>query len=338
MLLKKWKNNQKGSTGVVAAYILALVVAISLVQNIFVAGQTLAAEEWARTNEHIAIEEIYFDQGYNLIITVTNIGAVDTQLVAVWVEPLDPQKPVRRYSVDLQLEIQETDDVLLPDSGQLLDIFEEFRVTVFTERGNQGYKKYQYRLSPFYDPSVGELGVFRIQWFYNKYASVQNPPDSQGQPVATAVSIDKSEDYITFYVNVTNVWNRPCAIRGDSFLGLPSIAPPQGGGTPNFFIVKNVNYTGTPTIVQDSVFDPIIIYPQETGQLMFAAIDSAAPDHEEWRWGNGYPFGTESTTEGSDIQVSLFFEAYKWSEGAYVPSGRMYGQTISTQATILVAD
>jgi len=106
--------------------------------------------------------------------------------------------------------------------------------------------KYEYRLSPFYNPSVGDLGVFRIQWFFSRYTSLQHPPDSEGQPINTAVSINKTDDYVAFYVNVTNVWNLPCSIAGASFLGLPSIAPPQGGGEPNFFIVKGVNYAGTP--------------------------------------------------------------------------------------------
>jgi hypothetical protein len=337
-LWRRWKESRKGSSALVVSYILALIIAISVVQNIVVSGQTLAAEEWARTNEHIAVDTIYFDEGYNLILTVTNVGAVNTHLVAVWVEPLDPQKPIMRYVIDQQLEIQETDNVVLRDSGQLLDIFDEFRVSVFTERGNIAYKKYAYRLSPFYNPAVGELGVFRIEWFFNKYASLQYPPNSEGQPVQTAVSIDKSEDYITFYVNVTNIWDRPCAITGDSFLGLPSIAPPQGGGAPNFYVVKGVNYTGIPSLLLDPVFEPIVVDPQGTVQIMFAAKGSLSAAREEWRWGNGYPFGAQSTTEGSDIQISLFFEAYKWEDDAYVPSGRLYGQTISTQATILVAD
>jgi hypothetical protein len=336
-LWKRWRKNRKGSSALVISYILALVIAISVVQNIVVSGQTLAAEEWARTNEHIAVDAIFFDEGYNLVLTVTNVGATDAHLVGVWVEPLDPRKSNMRYTIDLQLSIQETDNIVLLDSSQLLDIFEEFRVSVYTERGNLAYKKYTYRLSPFYDPAVGELGVFRIEWFFNKYASLQHPPNSDGQPIRSAVSINKSEDYLTFYVNVTNIWDRPCAITNESFLGLPSIAPPQGKGDPNFFIVKAVNYTGIPSILRDQVFDPIVVNPQETVQIMFAALDVSSAAQEEWRWGDGYPFGTESTTEGSDIQISLFFEAYKWQDEAYIPSGRLYGQTISTQATVLTA-
>jgi hypothetical protein len=334
---KKWRKNRKGSSALVVSYILALVIAISIVQNIVVKGQTLATEEWARTNEHVVLDTIYFDEGYNLVLTVTNVGAVHAHLVGVWVEPLDPRKPDLRYPIDLQLEIQDTDIVVLPDSGQQLDIFEEFQVTVYTERGNLAYKKYMYRLSPFYNPSVGELGVFRIEWFFSKYASLQHPPNSEGQPVQSGVSINKSEDYITFYVNVTNIWDRPCAIMIESFLGLPTIAPPQGAGDPNFFIVKGVNYTGIPSILCDPVFDPIVVNPQETAQIMFAALGTTSATREEWRWGNGYPFGAETSTEGSDIQISLFFEAYKWEDEAYIPSGRIYGQTISTQAVVLFA-
>ncbi len=317
---------------------MALVIGILVVQNIFVFGNTLTLEEWARTNEHIMIDSIYFDQGYNLIFNVKNIGAVETRLVAVWVEPLDPQKAIRRYTIDRHIEIQESDNIVLPDSGQLLDIFEEFRVTVFTERGNQAYRKYEYRLSPLYDPAVSDLGVFRIQWFFSKYTSLQNPPDIDGQPIADAVSINKFEDYVAFYVNVTNIWDRPCSVMGASFLGLPSIAPPQGGGEPNFFIVKGVNYDGTPTILLDPVFETVTVDPLGSVQIVFAAFGDSSSERGVWRWGNGYPFGTEHTTEGSDIKVSLFFEAYKLEGDVYVPSGRFYGQTISTQATILLAN
>jgi hypothetical protein len=233
--------------------------------------------------------------------------------------------------------VKETDKVTLADSGQVLDIFEDFRVTVFTDRGNLGYKKYSYYLSPFYDPQVGELGVFRISWFYSKFTSLQHPPDDNGQPVHDAGQINKTDDYVAFYVNITNVWDRPCAIEVDSFVGLPTIAPPQGGGAPNFFIVKNVSYNGTPSIIFDPVFTPVIVDSQDSVRLVFASLGSSLDERDDWRWGNGYPFGTETKTEGSDIQVSLFFEAYKLVNGTYIPSGRHYGQTISTQATVLLS-
>jgi hypothetical protein len=316
---------------------MALIVVVMLVQNVAIRGQTLATEDWQRTNEHIVIEDIYFDLSYNLKINVTNIGSVQTHLVAVWVEPLDPQKMIKRYIIDQYLDVKETEVVTLPDSEQVLDIFEDFRVTVFTERGNLVYKKYAYLLSPSYDPQVGEGGVFRISWFYSKFSSLQHPLDSEGQPVFDAVQINKSDDYIAFYINITNVWNRPCAIEANSFVGLPTIAPPQGGGAPNFFIVKNVSYDGTPSILFDPVFAPVIVAPQDSVRLVFAGLGSTVDERNDWRWGTGYPFGTETKTEGSDIQVSLFMEAYKLVNSTYIPSGRHYGQTISTQATVLLS-
>jgi hypothetical protein len=68
-LLKRFWRSQKGST-VVSTYILALILAISVVLNIFMLGGILTRDEWARTNEHISIDTIYFDQGYNLIFNV----------------------------------------------------------------------------------------------------------------------------------------------------------------------------------------------------------------------------------------------------------------------------
>ncbi|UCH02990.1 MAG: hypothetical protein JSV20_04225, partial [Candidatus Bathyarchaeota archaeon] len=167
---------------------MAMLVVVSLVQNVFLWGRTLSAEEWAHTNEHVSIDAMYFDLEYNLILEVTNVGSVQTHLV----EPLDPQKTIMRYPVDQYLEVKQTKEIVLPDSGQLLNIFEDFRVTVFTERGTFGYKRYSYETSPLYDPWVGELGVFRIAWFFSKYASIQYPPDGSGTPVADSVMINKT--------------------------------------------------------------------------------------------------------------------------------------------------
>jgi hypothetical protein len=317
---------------------MAMIVLISILQNVVLWGQTLTTEEWAQTNEHIAIEAMYFDQSYNLILEVSNVGAVRAHLVAAWVEPLDPVKPTMRYILDQYLEVQEIEEVILPDTGQLLDIFEECRVTVFTEWGNSGYQKYSYEMSPVYNPRVSELGVFRLSWFYSKFSSSQHRPDGEGQPIRDAVMINKTDDYVAFYVNVTNIWDRPCAIGSESFFGVPTIAPAQGQGEPNFFIVKDVDYDGTPSIIIDPVFEPIIVGAQNSVRLVFASEGTSPVDRDDWRWGNGYPFGTATVTESSDIQVSLFFEAYKWENGTFVPSGRIYGQTISTQATTLRAD
>jgi hypothetical protein len=330
-------RNQRGYGGVAVAIVMAMIVVVSLIQNVVIWGETLTTEEWAQTNEHVSIQAIYFDQGYNLILEVKNVGAVQTHLIAAWVEPIDPLKPIKRYVIDHYVEIQETETVVLLDSGQLLDIFEDCRVTVFTDKGNSAYRKYSYESSPLFDPRVSDLGVFRISWFFSKYSSGLYPP-VDGQPVADAVTINKSDTYVTFYINVTNIWDRPCAIGAESFVGLTTIAPAIGHGEPNFFIVKNVSYEGTPSILVDPVFQKIVVDSEESVLLLFACEGNTEEYRDQWRWGSSYPFGTEATTEGSDIQVSLFFEAYKLENGTAIPSGRSYGQTISTQATILLRD
>jgi hypothetical protein len=322
---------------VAVAVVMAMIVLITLFQNVIMWGDTISTEEWVRTNEHIMINAIYFDSEYNLLVDVLNVGASRSHLVAVWVEPMDPQKTVKRYEIDQYVEVQENEIVVLPDSGQMLNIFEEFQVTVLTESGNSGYKKYSYETSPLFDPRVGELGVFRVNWFFSKFTSTQHLPDGEGNPVDDAVMINKTDDYVAFYVNITNIWDRPCALEADSFVGLPSIAPAQGHGEPNFFIVKAVDYDGTPTILLDPSFEPIIVQPQEWVTVVFASEGTAESERDEWLWGNNYPFGTATTTEGSDIQVSLFFEAYKFDEYSFIPSGRRYGQTVSTQATVLLS-
>lgn len=332
-LLKRLVMNRRGHGGVAIAVILAVIFIISIFQNVIFWGETINTEEWVRTNEHITIEAIYFDSEYNLVIEVMNVGAVRSHLVAVWVQPLDPKKTVKRYVIDQYVEVRDTAVVVLPDSDQMLDIFEEFRVTVLTEGGNSGYSRYSYETSPLYNPWVSELGVFRVNWFFSKFSSLQHPPDSEGFPTSNAVMINKTDDYVAFFVNVTNIWDRTCAIEANSFIGLPTIAPAQGHGEPNFFIVKAIDYNGQPTILVDPVFELIRVDPMEWVILVFACEGTVATERDQWLWGNGYPFGTATTTEGSDIQVSLFFEAYKVKED--IPSGRHYGQTISTQAVVL---
>jgi hypothetical protein len=118
----------------------------------------------------------------------------------------------------------------------------------------------------------------------------------------------------------------------DSFLAFTSIAPPQGSGEPNFYIVKNVTYNGTPIIAAYNDSSPLIVLPNQSQVLMFASESEGIPD---WRWGQGYPFGSETTTQGSDIQICLFYEIYEDEE--YIPTGKYYGQTISTHAVTLGA-
>jgi hypothetical protein len=227
------------------------------------------------------------------------------------------------------LNIQTSKDIILDESIlNASNLHNVHKFTVITERGNSASYNYPQE-TPYILPEVYYLGVFGVDWFYSKYASKQNPPE--GSEVIDAAYIIKSEDYITFYMKVTNCFDRPCRIMSESFIAFTSLALPQGSGESSFFIVQNVTYGGTPMLTQYNDSAPLILYANQSQVLMFASEESAS---EDWRWGQGFPFGPETTTQSSDIQICLFYEIYE--DEALLPTGKYYGQTISTHAVTLV--
>jgi hypothetical protein len=330
---------------------MAIVVVVSLIQNIYMWNQSVSAEDRDRLKESIAIDHLYFNVNNDLIVNVRNTGSVDTHLVAVWIESLTVANETLRVITNEYVGTDQVKDIIIDETvlNPSVKITGQFIVTVFTERGNAVAEAYAFsEPSPVGSISqpLGHLGVFRVNWFYCRYSSSQNLPDPVEGPVVDVMSMNKSDDYVAFYFNVKNAWDHPCAIRADTFIALTSIAPPQGSGEPNFYIVDAVNYTlgNDPTIspYEESV-NKIILYPNRTRVLIFACESADGqgnnPENEEWRWGDGYPFGPETKTEGSGIQVSLFFEVYDFDieTEQWVPSGKYFGQTISTQAMLMGA-
>jgi hypothetical protein len=321
---------------------MAMIVVFSLIQNVYMWNQEVSAEDRVRLNEVIAIDLIYFDVYNDLIIDVRNTGSVDSHLVAVWIESMTAPNEIHRFSVDEYVPSDLTKAVELPSEAvnTTFTFIDEFKVTVFTEFGNSVTETYTFQEpSPLGSSSqpLGQLGVFRINWFYCRYSSLQNPAHPIDGPVVDAMMLNKTEEFVAFYLKIKNAWDHPCTIQSDSFLALTSIVPPVG--QPNFFLVQAVEYPsdGTdPTItIYDEITNPVILYPNQTSVLVFASEES---EDDNWKWDDtGYPFGSETTTEGSGIQIALIFEAYEFDseEGQWVPSGQYLGQTISTQAILL---
>jgi hypothetical protein len=321
-----------------------MILVVALVQNVYIWGQTLTTEEADRAHESIIIPEIYTINSSTLVIVVKNTGSVDAHLVGVWVEPLAAPNATQRLTIDVVLESDQISEVILDNTrlSNYVTFTDDFILTVFTEKGTSSTKTYEFTLPSPFGSSVylGQLGVLRVNWFYSRYSSVQHPPHPTEGAVTEAVTILKSDDYVAFFVKLKNAWDHPVRIRGASFFSLTSIAPPQGADEPNFYLVQDVEYTNksTPIITPyDETSSPLIIYPDETRVLIFACEGIG---DDEWRWGGtGYPFGSETITEGSGIQVSTFFEAYDFDldEKQWFPTGQYFGQTISTQATLLLA-
>jgi hypothetical protein len=323
---------------------MAMIVIVSLVQNIFIRNQQVTDHDRERLQELLLIEQVFFDVNENLVISVRNTGAVDAQAVAVWIDPISSSNETQRFIVNSFIGIDQLQEIVLthPTVNALVSITDEFVVTIFSERGNAIAKTYTFREpSPVGhdNPPLGHLGIFRVNWFYCRYSSSQLPPHPLDGPVVEAMQMNKSEDYVAFYIKLKNAWDHPCKVTTESFLAFTSIAPPQGSGEPNFFIVNDVDYSDSaddPLITPyNDETNPIVLYPNQTRILIFAAEGIDEPD--TWRWDNGYPFGPETKTEGSGIQATVFFEIYDYEaeEGRWVPSGKYAGQTISTQAVIL---
>jgi len=343
-------RNRKGGAEVAIAIILAMVVAVSYVHNILIWGQFLNDEDRDRLNEKIEIEVVRFESG-KLVVYVRNVGSVTAHIVAIYLWPKDSKKEAYRYNIG---NITEDKERFFLEPGESKDVWpyvgsigftstDKFVVSVVTERGNLATRTYVYGPGGGASPEVGELGVFRTNWFYSNYSSIQT-----GGLQRFAVVIEKTDDYVAFYINITNVWDRPCGIRPDSFLALNSLKPSTV--QPNFYIVKNVTYnlknpkkstiTLFPLPTEEEYNKTYIVEPEETVTLVFAAKDKRGGDDElKWTWGFGYPFGEEPGTEASGILISLFFDVYmEVSEDEFVPDPSFpsrYGQTINTQSTVL---
>jgi hypothetical protein len=351
MRVRSFIQHQRGGVSVAIALLMALVVVVSLVQNIYMWNQSVSAEDRNRLKESLAIDHVYFNVNMDLVVNVRNTGSVDTHLVAVWIEPRTVVNETLRVGADAYMDVDHVQDIII-DATELsasIKITGTFIVTVFTERGTAVAQAYTF-LAPSpvgnITQPLGHLGVFRVNWFYCRYSSSQNHPDPIEGPVVDVMRLNKSDDYVAFYLKVKNAWDHPCAIRADSFLALTSIAPPQGSGEPSFFLVDAVTYAlgEDPTIAPyDEGVNQLFLYPNQTRMLIFACESpdegGGQPENEAWRWGTGYPFGPETKTEGSGIQVSIFFEVYDFDDEAkqWVASGRYFGQTISTQAMLLGA-
>jgi len=321
-------TNQKGGGPAIAvAVIMSMILVVALVQNVYIWGQQLTNESADIAHESIQIQRILITDSGDVAITVNNAGTVNSHLITVWMEGQDPLNMSRRFPINMYVNTEATVTVVLDStwvSGFNLSAPNVY--TVITERGNAASYEYPYDTQPTF-PEVYYLGVFGIDWFYCKYSSEQNPPN--GSLLADASYISKSDDYVAFYLNVTNLWEYPCALTADSFLALTTAAPPVG--EPIFHIVQNVSYDGTPTITTYDDSTPYIFGANESRVLIFA---SETEEDAGWHWGKGYPFGSETTTDGSDIQICLFYEIYE--KDGITPTGQNYGQTISSHAVTLM--
>jgi hypothetical protein len=343
--MKSLIRDRKGGASVAIAVIMAMIIAVSFVNQILIWGQILNSEDRDRINETLSIESIEFDGlSGKLKILVKNTGSVTAHVVALYIEPTKPAKTPVRYGItdgiNFYLDPEDVKDIVPGDLTFSPEVVwtDEFIATVVTERGNSDSETYLYEPSSPIMREVGELGVFRIDWFYSKYSSLQYPPepidvDPEDAELEDAVLIYKGDDFVGFYVEIKNVWDRPCKILNDSFLSLNAVQTAPNVN-PNFYIVQLISYDvdpgDEPVLVEYN--DPFVIMPDEKKLLKFASIVVGST---EWAWEYNYPFGPTTKTEASGITISLFYTVYKKVGPIFVETDQKYGQTISTQAIVL---
>jgi len=343
---QRFLRNRRGGASVAIAVMMAMIVAIYYIHNILLWGQMLSDQDRDRLNEKIEIVSIKFPDEERFMVTVKNVGSVTARIVRMYLEkPMPsleilPPYPIGSGYLDLEGSKRFT---ISPSPVNSMD---EFTIIVVTERGNLASRIYRYEPTlPEIGAGVGEWGVFRVDWFYSKYTSKNYTPSpepwvrggnrsyAEGGEQWDAVLINKGEQYVAFYVWVTNVYTRPCIIRNSSLLALPSLQPTAV--LPNFFIVKKVDYSPELTAPEITPYDsdPYRVLPGQEVLLIFAAESEGSSD---WIWGKQTKiFLEETTTEGSGIQISLFYSLSRQVGGETI--WEEHGQTISTQAVILEA-
>lgn len=295
--MKRFLRNKKGGVSVAIAILMSTIILFSVVANVFIWEMALREEDIKRGKEELEIQHIYMNDN-DFCIEIQNVGSITTHLVGLWINET-------RYSIDYYLNAEDKETIIETLS---LDPESTLEVTIVTEKGNLVSETY----SPEPTAEVKDSGVFKINWFYCKYTSLDNPT-----PI-DAIFISKRADYVAFYLEVINNWIYPCTIREESFLTLV-----VAGLEPNLYIVRNATYDGTPELTIYENSNPLVIEPQESVVLVFA---SKYISSSKWKWKTTFPsmWGT-SGTEGAGIQISIFFEINE----------DVYGQTISTHAIIV---
>jgi hypothetical protein len=161
-LLSNFKKDRKGGASVAIAVMMAMIIAVSFIQNILIWGQVVASEDKERFDETIEISQIYFvyngtGSEIDIVVIVENTGSVTAHIVALYIEPFDPAFDTVRYGVedgiDFYLDPAATKDVLPAETfinimDPKMDPYDDFIVSVHTERGNSISKPYRLETSP----------------------------------------------------------------------------------------------------------------------------------------------------------------------------------------------
>ena len=154
---RRLMRNRRGGVSVAIAVMMAMVIAALFINKITIWGQVLEREDKDRFNEVIEISSIQFiEDETKLIVGVRNTGSVTAHIVTVYIKPLDPTMSTTRYGMDKGIDIYIDPGVtkqVIPESLDLfpeMDPYDDYIVSVHTERGNSNSKTYTLETSPPY--------------------------------------------------------------------------------------------------------------------------------------------------------------------------------------------
>jgi len=159
-------RNRRGGVSVAIAVMMAMVIAALFINKITIWGQVLEREDKDRFNEVIEISSIQFiEDETKLIVGVRNTGSVTAHIVTVYIKPLDPTMSTTRYGMDKGIDIYIDPGVtkqVIPEDLVLdpeVDLFDDFVVSVHTERGNSNSKTYTLETTPPYPEWFSESAL-----------------------------------------------------------------------------------------------------------------------------------------------------------------------------------
>jgi hypothetical protein len=279
---KRLQRSRKAGVSVVIATIMAMAILGLAVTQIFIYERTLVLEEQDRLAEKFTINKIYISNNVTHF-EVSNIGTVTIHLVALWINNT-------RYNINYRLNPAEP--LTLEENLTGLTENSIFDVVIVTERGLAVASKY----SPEPSSEVQASGVFKINWFYFQYTSLQHPTKGE------AMVIPSTDDYVAIYMKVVNNWIYPANITVETLVTwvVPYIEVPM-------YVVKSVSY---PSHTITKYTSEITINPQEEVELVFA---SASKGSSSWVWGTTIPNNLINSNPDhiAYLQLTLFYELIK---------------------------
>jgi len=335
--LSKLRAERKGFSSIVGAIFMVLIVWVlasgyfiyTLSQNTMYneAMRARNQEEADRRSENVvAVNGSYSVSGDQVTVKVVlkNAGSAAVQIINLWVS----DTTLQRYNntiPSLDINLKPGDVLYLTDSEginvtiQGASSADNFVARFVTGRGNV----VPVEIAPPPEPEpehlpISATGFCSLDWFYLKYTARYNPTTP-----SDAAIISKACRYVALYINVTNNGDEAMTIKSTSLIML--LIEWQ---EPLFYIVRNVSYSGTPTITAYNDGNPIIINSHQSQILTFAAKSTAQPT--TWAWGSSEPQGISSgsTPEGAIVMTALVYTMQSQPT-------KIYAQSLSFRALVL---